>query len=125
MDPLELLSKLSLKQHAVMLAVLGGLRNARIAELMQCDRTIVSAHLNAALTHLRCTDRHHLAALWCEPIGRIADSAYRAHFGLSKRWFEAPEPLLMTLLRRKTSRGGARAAGQRAASGKSETSEAS
>lgn len=116
MDTLALLSKLSLKQQAVMLAVLGGLRNARIAELMQCDRTIVSAHLNAALTHLRCTDRHHLAALWREPIEQIDDGAYRAHFGLSKRWFECPEPHLMLLLTRKTSKGCGRAAAPHATS---------
>ncbi|MFP5405108.1 MAG: hypothetical protein ACLGHY_01785 [Gammaproteobacteria bacterium] len=106
-ETLLALSKLSLKQHAVVLAMLHGMRNVRIAELMQCDRTIVSSHLNAALTHLRCTDRHHLKAIWGDRIAQISDEAYQEHFGLTKRWFETLDPELMALLTRKQSRGGA------------------
>ncbi len=108
-DTLAALSKLSLKQHAVVLAILDGMRNVRVAELMQCDRTIVSAHLNAALTHLRCTDRHHLKAAWAERIEEISDEAYQEHFGITKRWFETLDADLMARLRRKQSKGGTRA----------------
>ncbi len=108
-DTLAALSKLSLKQHAVVLAILQGMRNVRVAELMQCDRTIVSAHLNAALTHLRCTDRHHLKAAWAERIAEIGDEAYQEHFGITKRWFETLDADLMARLRRKQSKGGTRA----------------
>lgn len=105
-DTLAALSKLSLKQHAVVLAILQGMRNVRIAELMQCDRTIVSAHLNAALTHLRCTDRHHLREAWAGRIAEISDDAYQEHFGITKHWFETLDPDLMARLRRKQSKGG-------------------
>lgn len=105
-DTLAALSKLSLKQHAVLLGILQGMRNVRIAELMHCDRTIVSSHLNAALTHLRCTDRHHLKEIWTERVGQISDAAYRDHFGVSKRWFETLDPDELELLRRKQSKGG-------------------
>lgn len=105
-DTLAALSKLSLKQHAVVLAILQGMRNVRVAELMQCDRTIVSAHLNAALTHLRCTDRHHLKAAWAERIEEISDEAYQEHFGITKRWFETLDADMMARLRRKQSKGG-------------------
>ena len=104
-DTLQALSKLSLKQHAVMLAIFGGLTNTRTAELMRCNRSIVQGHLNAALTHLRCTDRAHLIEQWGPRVDRIEERAYRAHFGLSKRWFDTEDVHVIERLTVKKAKG--------------------
>lgn len=99
------LGRLSLKQHAVMTAVFGGLTNARIAELMRCNRSIVQSHLNAVLTHLHCTDRVHLVAQWASVVERIDEQDYEARFGLSRRWFESPDPAMLERLAAKKAKG--------------------
>lgn len=104
-DPTMALGRLSLKQHAVMTAVFGGLTNARIAELMRCNRSIVQGHLNAVLTHLHCTDRVHLVAQWAGVVGRIEDQDYLARFGLPRRWFESPDTALLERLAVKKAKG--------------------
>lgn len=104
-DPMMMLGRLSLKQHAVMTAVFGGLTNAQIAELMHCNRSIVQGHLNAVLTHLHCTDRAHLVAQWADVVARIDEQDYESRFGLSRRWFESLDPATLERLAVKKAKG--------------------
>jgi DNA-binding NarL/FixJ family response regulator len=87
-DPEAPLSRLTLKQHAVLLAELGGVDHEDIAKMMKADVSTIRLHLRAAMRHLDAENRNHLALKWRPVIDAIDDARYLSSYGIGKRWWD-------------------------------------
>ncbi len=97
------LSRLTLKQHAVLTATLGGLSYQEIADIMNVDVTTAKLHLKAAMTHLGVENRQLLGIRWGTEIEGIPTAEYRTKFGVGKRWWEELDSAVLRTLTTKTS----------------------
>lgn len=102
-DTDALLSRLTLKQHAVMLAFFGGKTYEQIASLMQADLTTVKLHLKAACVHLGAQNRNHLAIKWEPVIKTISDEKYLKNYGVTKDWWlSQPKEVMAQLIAKRS-----------------------
>jgi DNA-binding CsgD family transcriptional regulator len=99
----DLLTKLTLKQHAVMLATLSGMSYEEIAGILQADLTTVKLHLKAAMGHLGVANRNLLAIRWKSVIDSIPDAEYTRMHGLPKEWWVSQPKAVMAALLTKRS----------------------
>jgi DNA-binding CsgD family transcriptional regulator len=97
------LSRLTKKQHAVVLASIGGLSYQEIAAIMQADESTVKLHLKAALVHLGVESRAHLISTLKEQLLLVPNEEYVAKYGVPHSWWEKPAGDLLAELRMKRS----------------------
>jgi DNA-binding CsgD family transcriptional regulator len=102
-DTDALLSRLTQKQHAVMLAFFGGQSYDDIAGHMSADITTVKLHLKAACTNLGAQNRNHLLNTWGPVVNSISAERYSRQFHVTKDWWIGQPKLLMEQLRAKRS----------------------
>lgn len=102
-DTDALLSRLTQKQHAVMLAFFGGQSYDDIAGHMNADITTVKLHLKAACTNLGAQNRSHLLMTWGPVVKSISDERYSRQFNVTKDWWIRRPPPLMEQLQAKRS----------------------
>jgi DNA-binding CsgD family transcriptional regulator len=102
-DTDALLSRLTQKQHAVMVAFFGGQSYDDIAGHMGVDVTTVKLHLKAACANLGAHNRSHLLNTWGPVINSISAESYSRQFHVTKDWWIRQPQLLMEQLRTKRS----------------------
>lgn len=102
-DPEAPLSRLTLKQHAVLLGELADVEHEEMGRLMKADVSTIKLHLRAAMVHLGAQNRNHLALKWKPIVDSIDGSRYRAAYGIDKRWWETKERGVMQELQAKKS----------------------
>lgn len=94
----ERLDRLTIKRHAVLTAMLGGVSYQELSKLMGCDLTTVKLHLKAALTILEIPSRSVLFASHIHILDAIPDKEYVSRYGISKRWWLEENKELMAVL---------------------------
>jgi DNA-binding CsgD family transcriptional regulator len=97
------LSRLTLKQHAVVLGTLGGMTYQDLAALFHADDSTVKLHLKAALTHLGVQSRNHMNVTLSGMFNAIPEEEYLRKYGISKTWWINPDDELLAKLRFKRS----------------------
>jgi len=85
------LHRLTLKQCAVVVAVIEGVGFHELASLLDVSDTTIKMHLRAAMKNLDERNRNELAANWKPLIAGIEDDEFERRYGIAKNWFSKPK----------------------------------